>query len=349
MNARIDINKYLDDLLLEELPKRLKKRQKIDNEKFEELESQIFIDSNLLLEYDFNIPQLKRLNKKNYLKISGNKTQLIKRIYNYRKYSKIVGKIQRWYRNILIERFNTLKGPALLYREKCINKTDFLSMDDCKEIGYDRFFSYKDEDNKIWGFDLISIYTLYVKKKKEVKNPYTTKILPFCVFENLKKIIKFNKILSYSIDLTLNHNEVVLSKQILEMRVLSLFQEMDSLDNYTQIEWLLSLNKNLLLKFIVELYDIWTYIANLSINSKREICPPLGQPFRNINFTLLSNQSQNQILKTILPILEQLVKTGINRDARILGTYYILSSLTLVNQDAAESMPWLYQSVLGNN
>ena len=183
MNTRIDTNKYLDDLLLEELPKRLKKRQKIDNEKFEELESQIFIDSNLLLEYDFNIPQLKRLNKKNNLKISGNKTQLIKRIYNYRKYSKIVGKIQRWYRNRLIERFNRLKGPALLYREKCINKTDFLSMDDCKEIGYDRFFSYKDEDNKIWGFDLISIYTLYVKKKKEVKNPYTTRVLSVLIFE----------------------------------------------------------------------------------------------------------------------------------------------------------------------
>ena len=349
MTNRLDINKYLDDLLLEELPKRFKKRQKIDNEKFEELEREIFIESNILLEYDFNIPQLKKLNKKYQLKISGNKNQLIKRIFNYRKYSYVISKIQKWYRNTLIERFNRLKGPALLDREKCINKTDFLSMDDCKEIGYDRFFSYKDEDNRIWGFDLISIYTLYVKKKKEVKNPYTTKILPFCVFENLKKIIKFNKILSYSIDLTLNHNEVVLSKQMLEMRVLSLFQEMDSLDNYTQIEWLLSLNKNLLLKFIVELYDIWTYRANLSINSKREICPPLGQPFRNINFTLLSNQSQNQILKTILPILEQLVKTGINRDARILGTYYILSSLTLVNQDAAESMPWLYQSVLGNN
>lgn len=349
MTNRLETNKYLDDLLLEELPKRFKKRQKIDNEKFEELEREIFIDCNILLEYDFNIPQLKKLNKKYQLKISGNKNQLIKRIFNYRKYSYVVSKIQRWYRNSLIERFNRLKGPALLDREKCINKTDFLSMDNCKEIGYDRFFSYKDEDNRIWGFDLISIYTLYVKKKKEVKNPYTTRVLSVLIFEDLKKIIKLNKILGYSQDLTLNQNEVVLSKQMLEMRVLSLFQEMDSLDNYTQIEWLLSLNKNLLLKFIVELYDIWTYRANLSINSKREICPPLGQPFRNINFTLLSNQSQNQILKTILPILEQLVKTGINRDARILGTYYILSSLTLVNQDAAESMPWLYQSVLGNN
>ena len=139
---------------------------------------------------------------------------------------------------------------------------------------------------------------LKTQEKKEVKNPYTTQIFSSIVFENIKKIIKYNNILGFSIDLTLNQNEVILSKQILEMRVLTLFQEMDSLDNYTQIDWLLSLNKNLLLKFIVELYDIWTYRANLSINCKREICPPLGQPFRNINFTLLSNQSQNQILKT---------------------------------------------------
>mgnify|MGYP007078185451 FL=1 len=132
------------------------------------------------------------------------------------------------------------------------------------------------------------------------------------------------------------------------MRVLSLFQDMDALDNYTQIEWLLALNKRQLLKFITELYDIWAYRANLSQNSKREICPPLGAPFRNINFNTLSTFSQSHILKIILPSLEELVKNGINRDARILGTYYILSALTLVNNSAAEALPWLYHSVLGN-
>ena len=47
--------------------------------------------------------------------------------------------------------------------------------------------------------------------------------------------------------------------------------------------------------------------------------------------------------------MNNLVNTGINESSRSLGAYYILSALTLVNHDAAEAMPWLYQAVLHNN
>ena len=41
-----------------------------------------------------------------------------------------------------------------------------------------------------------------------------------------------------------------------------------------------------------------------------------------------------------------MVKSGINHDSRALGAYYVLACLTLVNEDAATAMPWLYQSVV---
>ena len=348
MTAKNDISNYYEQLLNRDLPKRLKKREKVTMEEFEGMLEIITINLQNLLDYEFNIPQLKRLNKKFNLKISGNKNQLLTRVYNYNKYSELVKKIQRKWKKFIRNKWNKLKGPALIKRNLCVNATDFFSLEDCKNIEYYNFFSYRDAEGKVWGFDLVSIYNLFVKKKSKVINPFTTKEFPIEVFENIKCIIKYNKIFKVPLELTLNNSECLVSKQMLEMRILSLFQEMDSLDNYTQINWLLDLNKRLLLKFILELYDIWTYRANLSQNSKREICPPLGQPFRNINFNLLSTYSQNHILKTILPSLEQLVKTGINRDAKILGTYYVLSALTLVNSSAAEAMPWLYQSVLGN-
>ena len=97
---------------------------------------------------------------------------------------------------------------------------------------------------------------------------------------------------------------------------------------------------------IYSIFDIWNYRANLTQNVKREICPPLGNPFRNVNINQLTNLSYNNLFKTILNILEPIVKNGINRDSQILGTYYVLSALTLVNNSAAEAMPWLYQSVL---
>lgn len=47
--------------------------------------------------------------------------------------------------------------------------------------------------------------------------------------------------------------------------------------------------------------------------------------------------------------MDIMVNSGINNDSKSLGCYYILSALTLVNSDAAESMPWLYESVSYNS
>ena len=47
----------------------------------------------------------------------------------------------------------------------------------------------------------------------------------------------------------------------------------------------------------------------------------------------------------ILEILKRLVYDGISNEFRCLGAYYILASLTIVNQNAATALPWLYESV----
>jgi hypothetical protein len=39
------------------------------------------------------------------------------------------------------------------------------------------------------------------------------------------------------------------------------------------------------------------------------------------------------------------VNSGIDRDNKCLGAYYVLGALTLVSEDAATSLPWLYQAV----
>jgi hypothetical protein len=46
-----------------------------------------------------------------------------------------------------------------------------------------------------------------------------------------------------------------------------------------------------------------------------------------------------------LEVLEKLVNTGVDKDSKSLGAYYVLGALTLVNPDAATSLPWLFQSV----
>jgi hypothetical protein len=52
-----------------------------------------------------------------------------------------------------------------------------------------------------------------------------------------------------------------------------------------------------------------------------------------------------RIKNAILNVLFKMVNTGIDRDNKCLGAYYVLGALTLVNDSAAQALPWLYQSV----
>ena len=50
------------------------------------------------------------------------------------------------------------------------------------------------------------------------------------------------------------------------------------------------------------------------------------------------------VKKTVLVLLERFVNCGIDQDSKALGSYYVLGALTLVNESAAEALPWLFQS-----
>ena len=132
----------------------------------------------------------------------------------------------------------------------------------------------------------------------------------------------------------------------MELRALTLFQNINSLGNYSDPKWFLSLNKIRLIHFIRELNDIWNFRAQLSLETKREICFPYGNPFQNLFISTLIELEINSVKNNILNILENFVNLGINNDSKSLGCYYVLSALTLVNNDAAQALPWLYESVI---
>jgi hypothetical protein len=75
-----------------------------------------------------------------------------------------------------------------------------------------------------------------------------------------------------------------------------LFQKIDSLGNYSQCEWLTSLNNFFLRKFILELFDIWNYRAQILNETKIMICPPFGTPFRDIPMHIISSTIYIDIL-----------------------------------------------------
>ena len=301
---------------------------------------------NKLTKYNYSISQLKSFAKHYKLKITGNKKQLISRIFCFLYLSSYIIKIQKTFRGMLRRKYNMLHGPASKNRELCTNNTDFITMEPLKEIRLTQFISYKDTDQFIYGFDLVSLYNLILKNKQDMKNPYNRQDIPDYVLKNIKTLIRLSKILKININFDIEDDTINLSSEkAIELRVVSLFQNIDSLGNYSNPEWFLSLNKNQIIKFMRELVDIWNYRAQLSIETKINICPPTGDPFRNFNMVFIHIETNiHCIKKVVLEVLEKLVNLGVNVDSKALGAYYILGALTLVNENAAIAYPWLYQS-----
>ena len=154
-----------------------------------------------------------------------------------------------------------------------------------------------------------------------------------------------SKIYTDGIIVSINNEEINDSKKLIEIKSLELFQIIDSYGNYTDITWFRSLNKYQLIRFLTELLDIWQYRAQLDDNIKKEICYPNGNPFRFITITNINNLNLFSLQKNTLFIIEELITKGINRDMCSLGINFVLCAFTLVNQDAANALPWLYESV----
>jgi hypothetical protein len=77
----------------------------------------------------------------------------------------------------------------------------------------------------------------------------------------------------------------------------------------------------------------------------REITPPHGNPFIGLQLHLAQNQTNEALMKNAVRIIETMVKSGMTVENRSLGAYYVLAALTLVSDNARNSLPWLYQSV----
>jgi hypothetical protein len=322
----------------------VKKPQKVSDDK---ISIPTINTYNELIYNNYNVTQLKGFAKYYKLKLSGNKPQLISRIYTFLYFSSFIIKIQKFFRSYLVRKYKTLHGPAIMERKICTNTDDFVTMEPIDEINFHQFISYKDTDGFIYGFDITSLHNLFLKSGDEIRNPYNRNLIPDTVFKNIRALIRYGRILRININLNFEDDTKKLSNEkAIELKAVTLFQQIDALGNYSNANWFLSLNRTQLIKFIRELMDIWQYRAQLPVQTKRNICPPIGDPFRSLSIQYV-NTEQNlwNVKKVLLDVMEKFVNSGIDKDSKALGAYYVLGALTLVNSEAATSLPWLFQSV----
>lgn len=307
---------------------------------------------NILNQFNYNGKQLKCFAKHYKLKQSGNKNEIFTRIYNYLFLSQHIIRIQSLFRGNVWRLYLKSHGPAYKKRNMCVNDTDFLTMEPLGEIPLNQFFSYKDKDDFVYGFDSVSLFNLNKKIffHRETRNPYNRSPIPKNTILRLKRMIRLSKVLKCPIDIEIKDESTPASEKDAQTRCLDLFHAIDAMGHYTDASWFLSLNLRNLRRLIRELTEIWNYRANIPIQMRRQICPPHGDPFRDLRyadlFTMEGESVREEQQKMVLTVLERLVYSGTNDENKSLGAYYVLGSLTLVHPGAATTMPWLYESFI---
>ena len=302
-----------------------------------------------LLENNYTLVQMKTFAKKYKLRATGSKKEVSIRVFAYLYFSSFATKIQKRIRGHLTRLFNNeLHGPACFKRSLCVNDTDFFTMEEMKCVPHNQFFSYRDVDNFVYGFDAMSFHNLIIKTPPNsiIRNPYNRNEIPKTVAERFYKMIKIGKKMKTGMKVDIDTTTGQTIEDVYRFQVLDLFQQINALGNYSDASWFESLDKYKLIRLVRELHDIWHYRLQLTHQMKCSICPPYGTPFNN--FRMNDLRDEQNVVKSkmnVLNLLFKFVSTGVDRDSRSLGAYYVLGALTTVNATAAEALPWLYQSM----
>ena len=125
----------------------------------------------------------------------GNKKIIQNRLKEYLEQERLAIPIQKRIRGYFVRKMISLIGPAIRDRSICVNESDFNTLEPLNEVDIFDFFSYKDNQNKIYGFQLSSLVTLIKKRKHKVlENPFNREKINY-LLKSIKQLDKLNDII----------------------------------------------------------------------------------------------------------------------------------------------------------
>jgi len=235
------------------------------------------------------------------------------------------------------------QGHVYAVPEISNNTTDFYSMEDIVTINKSSLFSSVDADMKMYAFDIRSLASLLEKKTEEpINNPYTRQPISELNIKRAVSFIRWSR--KKGLPTRWDPIQPNTPDQIFQLKVTDLFQKIDELNYYTDAHWFIKLGVNNLRRLYVELYDIWYHRAGLSNEQRGLIIPGPARPFRFSIREVITLKNIEVLRKINLDMIRMFVSAATDKSDRGLGAMYILTALTLVCRECAESYPWLYES-----
>lgn len=310
---------------------------------------------------NYNMNQLKLIAKHYSLRVSGNKQQIISRLYNYLRLSKFATQIQSYVRMYNVKQFLRVRGPAVKKRSLCVNDTDFYSLDSLEEIPVTHFVSILEHTGKadatphIYGFHIDSlIQYMKMHNVSDITNPYTRK--PFQT--NLKKCIRDCIRTAKYLGVSINHTKDIWSQgdgtqplgQTPEQEMRQLLQSIDDmghLGSYTNPVWFEDLTFVGLRNFCLLAYDIWDYRIGMSPQMKVEMCGGSQTCISPYSCsTLSSTMSRDEMMKIAVTLVRNVTTRGTTLDLKKNGAVLVMMALTRVHPHARDTFPALYESLV---
>ena len=287
-------------------------------------------------------------------------------------------KLQKWIRKSL-HRFKTkLHGPAveLNNRKLCVNDSDFVSLDDLKDIPELEFISFKDDTGFIYGFHIDSITELIFKSDDNYYEHFKKHTANLCYRQFIKilsnhynKIKVFNPYTRFTIDGKIkqniirlyarkqfnisnttqnlqhhpnhpNHPIVIDTKIVIRNKCFSIFQKIDMLGYFTDTSWLLDEHIKNIKIFYKKLASLWNFEFGLNNTARFKIARQHNL-FQNLHDIMISRADKYSLLDKILDTLNILVSNGESDGDRNTGCILVLYGLAFINPRCIQANPWL--------
>ena len=277
-------------------------------------------------------------------------------------------KLQKWIKKSLNNFKAKLRGPALYNRALCVNDSDFVSLDDIKDIPEKDFISFKDDTDFIYGFHIDSIIELIFKTDENYYENFKKHSSALCykqfiktLFNHYNKIKIFNPYTRFIIDGDTKLNiirlyaqleykkklqsstiiqEVIDIKTSVRNKCFAIFQKIDFQGYFTDTAWLLDEMPKTIKLFYKKLASLWNFEFGLN-NTARYKISKTHNLFENLHDIMISRADKYSILDKILDTVNILISNGEGDGDRNTGCILVLYGLAFINQRCVEANPWL--------
>jgi hypothetical protein len=208
------------------------------------------------------------------------------------------------------------------------------------------FFSYAEPDKHVYGFDIRSIHTLLYRARQEGEkalNPYTRTEFPTGVARRVSSRVRW--LARHGFPTEWAPLTPPTPEQATRMKIVDLFSRIDELNYYSSPDWFIELTAAGHARFYRELYMIWNVRAGLTSAQKNAIVPQFHTRLFRVPPAAARGMTLEAVQKLNMGVIRLMIGSAADRNDRILGAMYVVSTLTLVHEGARTAYPWLYESV----